>query len=670
AAVNALLAMPNGDLFAGGSFATAGGNAAARVARWNGSTWAGLGAGVNSPVTALALLTNGDVLVAGGFASAGGSPALMFATWNGTAFTAVPGLSSSGGIASAVTPLPGGQFAAVGLFPFPGGATASVVVSSTAGVAPLPAPPGNGGSLRAMVRLANGDLVVGGFAVAGAGAVVRWNGAAWSNLGPGTPGVVNGLALTATGDLVAGGARSSGAYTGPTAAVFDGAAWNALGGPQPPAVRAMVRLANGDLVLGGTFTSFGGVAANHVVRRSGTTFVPLGAGVDGPVDALAVAPDGAVLVGGAFANAGGGPANRVARWTGTAWTSLGSGPSVAPVELAAGTAGQVLARGGNQVHWFDGASWSTITPPNGPATAIAAAPEGDFLIGGLFFTPLGGSGTVRFAQGVFSFAANQPLLVTRFGHDLQGRVLGAMSGAGGSEVWRLTGNSWTQIGSVFPYGLPLSLSALPNGDPLAIASPFQNVSIVGRFDGAAWVPLSTEVIAGPYSSTFRLAATSTREGDVVVAGGVIAAANQVSLGLAVAAPTCPAAAATFGTGCVGDAGPMTLTTTTAPWIGGTFASMATGLPAGSLGVHAIGVASASVPLPGGAPGCSLFVNPILLDVLLPAAGQAAATFAVPRNLALAGMALRTQVVGVEIGALGAIVRLTSSNALDLTVGAL
>src|SRR5699024_11046788 len=82
--VQALAVDAFGDLVAGGRFATAGGTPVARIARWNGSAWAPLGAGVDGDVHALAVGPFPGMLFAGGtFANAGGSPARCIARWNG-----------------------------------------------------------------------------------------------------------------------------------------------------------------------------------------------------------------------------------------------------------------------------------------------------------------------------------------------------------------------------------------------------------------------------------------------------------------------------------------------------------------------------------------------------------------------------------------------------------
>jgi len=63
------LAASGTDLYVGGLFATEGG--ALNIAKWNGSTWSGLGSSVNDAVGGLAVACT-DLLVAGSFTTAGG----------------------------------------------------------------------------------------------------------------------------------------------------------------------------------------------------------------------------------------------------------------------------------------------------------------------------------------------------------------------------------------------------------------------------------------------------------------------------------------------------------------------------------------------------------------------------------------------------------------------
>lgn len=78
------LTVHNTDLYAGGYFTNAGGVAASRVAKWDGSSWSALGSGINSWVYALTS-HNGDLYAGGSFTIAGGVSAVYVARWDGSA---------------------------------------------------------------------------------------------------------------------------------------------------------------------------------------------------------------------------------------------------------------------------------------------------------------------------------------------------------------------------------------------------------------------------------------------------------------------------------------------------------------------------------------------------------------------------------------------------------
>jgi hypothetical protein len=102
-------------LYVGGDFNTAGGQPAARIARWDGSSWSTLGSGLSGGlVGAIALVVHDDgstfadgnpvLFVAGGFGSAGGVSANNIARWNGQQWAAV-GNGLTGGVFPTVTSL-------------------------------------------------------------------------------------------------------------------------------------------------------------------------------------------------------------------------------------------------------------------------------------------------------------------------------------------------------------------------------------------------------------------------------------------------------------------------------------------------------------------------------------------------------------------------------------
>ena len=306
--VSALAALPNGDLFLGGSFTAAAGIAASRVARWNGSSWSTLASGCNDQVSALAMLASGDLVAGGGFTIASGVPANHIARWNGTGWSAL-----GGGLNSTV---------------------------------------------QALAVLPNGDLVAGGsFTTAGgvaANKIARWDGSSWSAIGSGMNSNVRAFAVLPNGDLVAGGTfTTAGGVTASLIARWNGIAWSGLGSgigipgfPGSDSVNALAVLPNGDLVAGGSFTTAGGVTANRIARWNGSAWSALGGGFSSTVMALAVLPNGDLVAGGVFTTAGGVTVNRIARWNGSAWSALGGGLADGCIALAVLPTGQ-LAVGGN-----------------------------------------------------------------------------------------------------------------------------------------------------------------------------------------------------------------------------------------------------------------------------------------------------------------------------------
>jgi hypothetical protein len=85
------------DVYVGGTFATAGGVTVNNIAKWDGSEWSHLGSGVEGPVPSrndashvMALTVMGTDLYAGGsFTTAGGMPAANIARWDGTSWSAL-----------------------------------------------------------------------------------------------------------------------------------------------------------------------------------------------------------------------------------------------------------------------------------------------------------------------------------------------------------------------------------------------------------------------------------------------------------------------------------------------------------------------------------------------------------------------------------------------------
>jgi len=241
-------------------------------------------------------------------------------------------------------------------------------------------------------------------------------------------------------------------------------------------------------------------------------------------------------------------------------------------------------------------------------------------------------------------------------------VGGAFQYAGGSwapGVARWNGSLWaaTAIGQLASeVG---SLSALPNGDLL-----------VGGRQLLRTTGNSVEVL--PVGGVTVDALLTTRSGDLLVGGefwsvGAIASANFARL-----VPPCAATALPYGAGCSGSVGPVTLTASALPWVGGTCRTTATGIAAGALAFDLLGFVATSTPLslihPAGGVGCSMFVDAVATQLLVPSNGTVVSQVVLPNSPAFVGMVLHDQVLQIELGPTFAITGLSSSNGLRLTLG--
>ncbi|MBM4060733.1 MAG: hypothetical protein FJ265_06525 [Planctomycetes bacterium] len=276
ASVSALATAANGDLVAGGDFATAGGVAASNVARWDGASWTPLGAGVDGPVHALLVRPNGDLIVGGAFTHAGGLAANHVARWDGANWS----------------PLGAGTSAPV----------------------------------HCLCAMPNGDIALGGdFATAGsfnAPSVARWDGTSFHALGSGLDGTTLALAVEPDGDLVAGGMfLNAGAVAAPYVARWNGVAWAPVdlpsSTPLTAEVRALCVLPDGDLVAGGggmiLWNGGTGAVVVNAARLHGTAWSPVP--VRGlAVDCIASTATGDLLFGGDFLTVNGQVAVNHARW--------------------------------------------------------------------------------------------------------------------------------------------------------------------------------------------------------------------------------------------------------------------------------------------------------------------------------------------------------------------
>jgi hypothetical protein len=373
-------------LFTGGVFTTADDEAATRIASFSGAGWSSLGSGLNASIYTLAPHDDGGGggtgLYAGGvFTSAGGVAADRVARWDGSGWAALSGGVFGGVFALATHDDGGGSGSALyvgGSFTTAGGAAVNRIARWD-GASWSTLASGMNSSVHALAVHDDGggpDLYAGGiFTTAGgvsARRIASWDGASWSPLGTGILGAAYALVTHDDGGgagnaLYMGGSFfSAGGVTAGGIARWDGASWAALGSGMNGVVRALAVFDDGSgagaaLYAGGNFTTAGGLPADRVARWDGTGWSALGGGLDGEVRALAVHDDGSgprLFAGGDFSAAGGVAMDRVARWDGTSWSALAGGVSDEVYALAVHTDG-----GGSPALYAGG--------------AFSAAPSGD-----------------------------------------------------------------------------------------------------------------------------------------------------------------------------------------------------------------------------------------------------------------------------------------------------
>lgn len=548
--VYALAVMPNGDLVAAGSFATAGTASVSNVARWDGTAWQSLGSGVDSAVQALAVQPNGDLLLGGYFHNAGAVTGLGgIARWDGVAFSAVGGGTSGGVLTLGRTAA--GDILAGGVFAAAGGVTCNNVARFD-GTAWHALGNGTNNLVFAILGEANGDIVIGGnFTAPGAG-IARWDGVAWQTYGSGItwgPFPGTGYALRRSGStlFVGGDFVQAGGVAATGVARWNGSGWQAASGGLSPSVLAFGELPNGDIVACGGFTQSGSTVALGVARWTGTQWLPVDArGISGPILALTAHPDGGIVAGGTMRAINGIATDRVARWRDGVWSAIGAGVDGPVKAICVATDGRIyiggnfLAAGGlaaSRIACWNGTSWQALgSGVDGEVHALQAMPNGDVIVGGQFLYAGGmlSSRTARWdgsawhAMPGISGTTVEVLHLRPNGDLLAGGQLSLSSPASGVNLLRWTGSTWVAATTPQFLGVVNALASLSDGS-LAVAGNFTLVGAngqntpclrVARWDGTA----ITQLGAGLDLSVHGLAVLPG--GDLIAAGDFLHSGAQ------------------------------------------------------------------------------------------------------------------------------------------------
>lgn len=198
------------NLYVGGTFTGAGGVANTRfIARWNGSSWQAMGTGTTGGTGVTSVALAGTLVAIGGSFS---SPGTNLAFWNTNSGTWIS--ATANGAVYALLYDNAGNLYVGGSFTIVQGVPATNVarLASTAAVTSMNL--GNSGeTVRTFALGSDGTLYAGGVFTTGDGGtnIAAWNGSAWHSLGTGTNNQVNDLAFAPDGVLwVAGGFTTAG----------------------------------------------------------------------------------------------------------------------------------------------------------------------------------------------------------------------------------------------------------------------------------------------------------------------------------------------------------------------------------------------------------------------------------------------------------------------------
>ncbi len=268
------LATMGDNLFVGGLFNSAGGNPSiAHIAKWdeNAAAWSALGTGVNNAVYALTII--GQQLYAKGtFTTAGGLPRNNIAQWNGTNWLPLGSGINNGLYYRALTSI-GSTLYAGGSFTNAGGVSANNIAKWD-GTNWSPLGSGVNNLVHALVEMGGSIYAGGQFTTAGgisANRIAKWDGTSWSPLGSGLDGRVNALAVIGSDLYVGGDFSTAGGITVNGIAKWDGTNWSALGtgvtsiSGNNSQVFSLAVIGN-ELYVGGTFSKADGIPARNIAK--------------------------------------------------------------------------------------------------------------------------------------------------------------------------------------------------------------------------------------------------------------------------------------------------------------------------------------------------------------------------------------------------------------------
>ena len=508
-------------LFAGGGFRQVGALGVSSIARWDGTSWAPLGAGVSSSGTPYSYVfsqafvpdafSEGPALFAGGFFdTAGVTPAMNVAQWDGKGWSALGrGLDGTVDALAWFDDGSGSALYAAGSFTM---GIEEVDVARWNGTTWTSFATGLGLWASTVVVYDDGGgpaLFVGGTLPmdegSNLGAVARWDGIAWTQFGDTFDRFVSELGVFDVGAGPVLGASGIFEQVGRTEvshiAAWDGVSWTPMGTGISATAYGMVSIpGEAGMYAGGFFHTAGEIETDYFARWDGSTWSAVGNGTAaGGVGALKVFDDGSgpdLYVGGYFVSAGGVAAASIVRWDGVQGTPVGDGVDgtilamevVTDLDIGPGLyVGGIFDQAGlmpaASIARWDGTTWS----------ALAGGVLGEVRELRVFDD---GTGPALFVGGLFSEAG----------------------GVSTENIARWDGREWAAVGT-YPPGTTIPPHGLPGGRVWALTvfddgsgagpalyaggdfGPGYAPPGIARLEGDRWQPVGEGIAGGVLSMT-------------------------------------------------------------------------------------------------------------------------------------------------------------------------
>lgn len=551
------LAVYNGNLYAGGNFDAIGGNSIGYIAVWDGASWLDVGGGLDAPIEKMIVYDN-KLIVGGYMERAGNITVSRIAAWDGSSWSSMgggidPHIPGTGVVYSMAIYdnklIAAGQMVSIG----------GVPVNSIAGWDGTSWTPLGDGLLQSAYALlvSNGRLYAGGAMIKSDTVlhatmdVAVWDGLSWSPVGDKSGFWVRSM-CEYQGQVIAGGWWVfEEAYAECPITAWNGQSWQPLGEGTDAKICALA-LYHDHLIAGGCFRTIAGIPANYIAAWDGTAWTPLGTGLDGNprwrylrgIKSLAVYHD-QLIVGGNFNIAGSGPAPCIAAWDGTSWAPIGTGMD-STVNALAVYDDRLIAGGDftiisgvemNHIAAWDGNAWSPVGPGTDGSIYALTLYKNQLIAGGNFvsagYTPVYG---IAAWDGQFWWPLGSGLDAPAVALANYGNILiagGGFSRAGdvmAHAVAAWDGSSWSALGAgVFANGAIVYSLAVQNS-LLYAGGIFDSAGTVDAKNIARWNGISWKALGS--GTNYLVAALASYRGHLMVGGGFNLAGGKVAASLA------------------------------------------------------------------------------------------------------------------------------------------